>query len=246
MFEDSLFSSKASTRSAGSRWATIMAAGVQGGLVAWLLVAPMLRPLALPMLKTAPAVVSVNLRKPTVKPEPQRVRPEHAEATAFRVPSSSSAPVEPRQGGRITMPQVSGDEPPMVSAAAVGFGGSGGDVLGFAAGAGPVAEPAVRVTTRSALPVRISSGVSSGMLLRPILPAYPVIARSAHVEGTVVITARIDRSGRIVGLQVVSGPEMLRNAAVDAVKEARYRPYLLNGEATEVETTIAVNFRMGS
>ena len=65
------------------------------------------------------------------------------------------------------------------------------------------------------------------------------------LKGTVVISARIDKAGRIVGVQVVSGPQMLRSAAVDAVASARYRPYLLNGEATEVETTVAVNFRMG-
>ncbi len=68
----------------------------------------------------------------------------------------------------------------------------------------------------------------------------------ARVEGTVVVTATIGKDGRIVGLQVVSGPEMLRRAAANAVKEARYRPYLLNGEPTDVVTTIAVNFRMGS
>jgi protein TonB len=66
------------------------------------------------------------------------------------------------------------------------------------------------------------------------------------VQGTVVVTAMIDKEGRIVGVRVLSGPAMLQGAAVDAVREARYRPYLLNGEATEVETTVSVNFRLGS
>jgi protein TonB len=60
------------------------------------------------------------------------------------------------------------------------------------------------------------------------------------------VTATIDRQGRITGLRVLSGPEMLRGAAVDAVKEARYEPFLLNGQPTEVTTTITVNFRMSS
>jgi len=68
----------------------------------------------------------------------------------------------------------------------------------------------------------------------------------SRVEGTVVVTATIDKHGRITGLQVLSGPEMLRTAAVDAIKDARYRPYLLNGEPTDIITTISVNFRLSS
>jgi protein TonB len=83
------------------------------------------------------------------------------------------------------------------------------------------------------------------MLLAPIRPVYPAIARAARVDGTVVVEAVISRAGRIESLRVVSGPEMLRGAAMDAIREARYRPYRLNGEPTEVETTITVNFRMG-
>jgi protein TonB len=85
-----------------------------------------------------------------------------------------------------------------------------------------------------------------GLLLAPITPVYPRIAIASHVEGTVVVTATIDKHGRIVGLQVLSGPLMLQSAAAEAVKEARYKPYLLNGEPTDVTTTISVNFRIGS
>ena len=83
------------------------------------------------------------------------------------------------------------------------------------------------------------------MLISPIRPVYPAIARAAHVEGTVVVEAIISRAGTIESLHVVSGPVMLQNAALEAIREARYRPYLLNGEPTEVQTTITVNFRMG-
>ena len=86
----------------------------------------------------------------------------------------------------------------------------------------------------------------AGRLLQPIQPAYPRIAVAAHVQGAVVVTATIDKQGRIVGLQVLSGSPMLRSAAVDAVKEARYKPFLLNGQPTEVTTTITVNFTMGA
>jgi periplasmic protein TonB len=83
------------------------------------------------------------------------------------------------------------------------------------------------------------------MLLAPIRPVYPVIAKAAGVQGSVVVEAIISRTGTIESLRVVSGPEMLRGAAIDAIREARYRPYRLNGEPVDVETTITVNFRMG-
>ena len=116
-------------------------------------------------------------------------------------------------------------------------------------GSGPASGTGPVVTVRPSAgngggAVRLSSGVTSGMLLAPIRPEYPQIAKLSRTEGTVVVTATIDKNGRIVGLQVVSGPVMLRQAAADAIREARYRPYLLNGLATEVETTISVSFRM--
>jgi protein TonB len=83
------------------------------------------------------------------------------------------------------------------------------------------------------------------MLIAPIRPVYPVIGKAAHVEGTVVVEAVISREGTIESLRVVSGPQMLQSAALDAIREARYRPFRLNGEPTEVQTTITVNFRLG-
>ncbi len=94
-------------------------------------------------------------------------------------------------------------------------------------------------------PLSISSGVSAGMLIAPIRPVYPAIARAAHVEGTVVVEAIISRAGTIESLHVISGPMMLQSAAIDAIRAARYKPYRLNGEPMDVQTTITVNFRMG-
>jgi protein TonB len=131
--------------------------------------------------------------------------------------------------------------------------GSGTD-LPLAGGPG-VGGTGTRVTVRPASGdgggngggrVRISTGVSAGLLLTPIQPVYPRIARSAGVSGTVVVTATIDAQGRIVGAKAISGPPMLRQAAAEAVMEARYRPFLLNGKAIEVETTFSINFVMGS
>ncbi len=88
--------------------------------------------------------------------------------------------------------------------------------------------------------------MTAGLLLTPIQPVYPRIAVAAGIQGTVVMEAVISKTGRIESLHVVSGSPMLQTAALDAVRGARYRPYLLNGEPTEVQTTISVNFRLGS
>ena len=95
-------------------------------------------------------------------------------------------------------------------------------------------------------PLHISTGVSAGMLLAPIRPVYPAIARAAGMQGTVVVSAVISRTGAIESLRVLSGPPMLQSAAMEAIRAARYQPYRLNGEPTEVETTITVNFRIGA
>jgi len=94
--------------------------------------------------------------------------------------------------------------------------------------------------------MHISSGVMAGALLGPIQPVYPMIAKMSRTEGTVVVEAVISKSGKIESARVVSGPAVLQAAALEAVKAARYRPYLLNGSPTEVETTVSITFRMGS
>ena len=70
--------------------------------------------------------------------------------------------------------------------------------------------------------------------------------KAAGTQGAVVMEAVISKAGRIESLHVVSGPDMLRRAAMDAVQVARYRPYLLSGVPTEVQTTITVVFKLGS
>jgi protein TonB len=94
-------------------------------------------------------------------------------------------------------------------------------------------------------PLVISSGVATGMLTRKTEPLYPTIAKAARVSGTVVLHAIISKTGAITDLQVVSGPPMLRSAALDAVRSWHYKPYQLNNQPTEVETTVNVIFTLG-
>lgn len=104
-----------------------------------------------------------------------------------------------------------------------------------------------RVTDPSADPkvVRVAPGVASGNLISKVAPIYPAEARSRGVQGTVVVHARIGRDGAVHDLKLVSGPPELTEAAMDALRLWRYRPYTLNGQPVEVDTTISVNFNLG-
>jgi protein TonB len=87
--------------------------------------------------------------------------------------------------------------------------------------------------------------MQEGSILHRVQPAYPPLARSARIQGTVVLAAVISKAGVIQDLRVISGHPMLVKAALDAVSEWRYRPYILNNEPVEVETQIMVNFTLG-
>jgi TonB family protein len=93
--------------------------------------------------------------------------------------------------------------------------------------------------------VTVSAGVAVGLLTHKTQPAYPAIARSARVQGTVVLLATISKFGTVTNLKVQSGPPMLRQAAIDAVKTWQYKPYLLNNTPTDVDTTVNVVFSLG-
>jgi protein TonB len=135
--------------------------------------------------------------------------------------------------------------PQMAGVAGMSGMGSGSGVPGgVMGGIGNAPAPVVKVAPPKG-PARVSSGVVAGLKVSGSNPVYPPIARAAHVSGSVVLHAIISKAGSIQNLQVISGPEMLRASALDAVKTWRYKPYVLNGEPTEVETTVTVNFNFG-
>jgi protein TonB len=119
--------------------------------------------------------------------------------------------------------------------------GSGNGVPGGIFG-GDSNGPVVKVAPPKKL--NISGGVMQGLLLRRVEPAYPTIAKAARISGTVVLQATISKAGTIEHLQILSGPPLLQQAAYDAVKEWRYKPFLLDGEPVEVGTTIDVVFTL--
>jgi protein TonB len=119
-------------------------------------------------------------------------------------------------------------------------GGSSGGVIGGIISSTPVAVPKVATPQK----VRVSQGVSEGLLLHKVTPSYPPLAKQARIQGAVLLQATIGKDGSIQNLRVQSGHPMLTQAAIDAVRQWKYKPYMLNGEAVEVETTVQVNFTL--
>jgi periplasmic protein TonB len=140
------------------------------------------------------------------------------------------------------------EAPPPVSGGVVGGvpggvpGGSMGGVIGGIIGATASTGAVPKVVTPQR--VRVSQGVSQGLLIHEVRPQYPPLARQARIQGAVVLQAVIGKDGAIQNLHVVSGHPMLTTAAIDAVKQWRYKPYFLNGEPVEVDTQITVNFTL--
>ncbi len=135
------------------------------------------------------------------------------------------------------------------------FGVPGGVVGGVAGGqlggvlGGIINDSHIRAVVAAPVPVpakrlRISEGISAGRLIDRVEPEYPRIAKAARVQGVVELSAWITKEGTIERLTVVSGHPLLAKAAVDAVKQWRYKPYLLNGVPIEVETTVNVIFSL--
>ncbi len=110
----------------------------------------------------------------------------------------------------------------------------------------PVEPPSIDThKTNEKSIVKVSEGVQQAQLVSRIEPRYPPLALQTRKEGTVLLHAIISREGRITALEVVSGSPWFVQAALDAVRQWRYRPTILNGEAVEVETSITVIFRLG-
>lgn len=96
--------------------------------------------------------------------------------------------------------------------------------------------------TASSRPIRVSQAVTLGLLIHEVKPKYPVAAREKGIKGYVVLGLLIGKDGVVKDLHVMNGPQELVDAASDAVRQWRYRPYYLNGQPQEVQTTVTINF----
>jgi len=126
-------------------------------------------------------------------------------------------------------------EPPSLNTVATT---SSSSVIGVAVSL-PAAQPTLKPVNR----LTVSQGITQGLLLQHVNPSYPAVARQAHVHGDVLLQALIGKDGSIQNLKVLRGHALLAPAAENAVRQWRYRPYLLNGLPVEIETQITVQFR---
>jgi periplasmic protein TonB len=242
MFEGSMVESRRLAGTGTERWTALGSMTIQCAVAGLLIAIPLLRPEMLETAPSAPLLTAPFLRKPPVVPVQTRTT-TNASAT-MSLPAAGPVAVAT---GRTVWPRpgVFADGPAPIMDPNLRMGGGGtGIPLNLGAGIGTV-PVAMAAKPKEAGPVNVSTGVSVGLLLSPIQPVYPPIAISVRVQGEVVIEAVISKTGKVESVNVVSGPAMLRQAAVDAVAAARYRPYLLNGQPTEVRTTYRVMFSLG-
>jgi TonB family C-terminal domain len=107
-----------------------------------------------------------------------------------------------------------------------------------------VASTPVNVPKHTPQTLRISQGVSQGLILKRVQPAYPAQAMQMRIQGAVQLLATISKEGQISNLSVLNGDSILARAATDAVRQWKYKPYYLNGEPVEIQTQITVNFKL--
>ncbi|HEX4581368.1 MAG TPA: energy transducer TonB [Acidobacteriaceae bacterium] len=233
MFEDALMESGGKIRTHRT-WTSSVAAICNGSIACLLVLLPLLHPASLPR-----QTLSMLLAAPATPAPPLPHMPY-----AASIATHAAAFVNPFTPPRIIPDHIAtaDHQPPTTDADLAALAReSGGSLRGLPDSIGPAAPPRVSPAKK---PV-ISSGVMAGNRLSGADPRYPAIARAARVQGTVVLAATISRSGTIENLRVISGPPMLAPAAEEAVRTWRYRPYLLNGEPVEVETTVNVIFNLG-
>ena len=142
--------------------------------------------------------------------------------------------------------EIAKDEaPPSVAAPDVGEGVPGGTPGGVLGGIGTAAAPPPPPKAATPNRIKVGGAVQAASLVKKVTPEYPPIAKTAHVQGTVVLRAIIAKDGSVEQLQFVSGPPLLMASAMSAVKEWKYKPTELNGQPVEVDTTVQVVFSMG-
>lgn len=236
MFEDSTFESTGRIRTRSRGW-MVATFTINSAVLAALALFPLLYPEALPRVANIFLMaVPPPQQEPPQPPPRQQPMPRLSQVSEIAGQRLMAPPVIPRKTYAPTAPEPL----PMNTAA------NWGDSQTMGPGSGVFRRPGAGASVRPEpqTKARVSQGVMDGYLINRFVPEYPPIAREAGIEGTVILQATISKAGKIENLHVVSGPEMLRQAAMNAVSQWRYRPYLLSGEPVEVETTVNVRFTL--
>jgi periplasmic protein TonB len=239
MFADSLLETSWAYRSRRG-WTTFTSFGLQSIVIALLLMIPLLTTVGVPLSRTVSTPIGLFRRDPGPAPHVNSER-----TSAVQIVPYTGRIMAP---GRIPRGIPRGDGPPSQSG---GPNLDSGIYIGPSIGSGP-GLPLPISGTRPLMPVAPppaavkrefrTSSMLQGSLIQRVEPVYPPLARSARIQGPVVLTALISRAGTMENVTAVSGHPMLVPAAVRAVSQWRYKPYILNGVAIEVETQITVNF----
>ena len=238
LFHDSLFVSGAKSRPRNT-WAAVGSVTQLALLFLGLVVIPLFHTETLPkwerltMLYIPPAAAASNDTRLSVPTSTSRYTP-----TAMRIPS----PVQMRQEAPL---------PPVDTPGGVVGGVPGGVIGGIPNGAlsevlSSTSTTPILAKTPAPTPrrVRVPARVAEANLVYDVAPKYPPEAGQARIEGTVVLLAVIRKDGTVEDVRVESGLPMLAQAAIEAVKQWRYRPYLLNGEPVEINSQITINFTL--
>lgn len=244
MFEDALFATNR-RRTPQQRWAAAMSFALQAGLITVLVALPLFFTEALPI-NFVRSIVELPSPPPGPPPAPptntanlhRQPLPTAYEDGRVTFHPPARGPIKRFDDiGSATQPNVGGPYVP----GGIGPGGNGNDPLSqiLAHVPHPVAPP-----PPPSKPV-IMSHVDEGLLVHKVTPVYPQIAIITKQQGAVVLHAIIGRDGSIQQLQAISGPPLLIKAAMEAVGQWRYKPYMLNGQPVEVDTQITVNFKLG-
>ncbi len=240
LFKDSLIASGGTLR-LRNPWATAGSLLPQLLVLATLVVVPLFHTATLPKRETVTLLYA---------PPPAAAA---SKATTFRAPTST--PTYTSSSPRIPSPVHKTQEPASTPVAAAGGvvggvpggvvggipGGVFGDVLGSTRGAPVLAKASEPAPIRR---VRLAPKIVEANLIHDVPPTYPPEAGRARIEATVVLLAVIGKDGSVQDVRVESGLPILAQAAIDAVKQWRYRPYLLNGKPVEVDSRITINFTL--
>ncbi len=246
MFEDSLLESGGRLRSKRKAWTTALSLAIQVFAIGIMILIPLIYTEALPKQQLMTFLVAPP--PPPPPPPPPAAVPIKAVKMIQSEMLNGQLRTPTKIPEKVAMIKEEDTPPPSASMGGVVGGvpggvpgGQMGGVIGGIISSTPVAVPKVATPQR----VRVSSGVQAGNLINKVQPVYPQIAKNARIQGQVILQAVISKTGVVENLRAVSGHPMLIPAAVEAVKQWRYKPYFLNGEPVEVETTIQVNFTLG-
>jgi len=254
LFEDSLLDSTIGQRKRRT-WATGLSFALQIFFIGFLLLLPLWFTDVLPKEQ----LVTFLVAPPPPPPPPPPAASTPPAVKVVRVTSNIAngrLRTPSRIPAKVQMIKEEDDAPPAVATTGGVVGGVPGGIPGgqlggviggiISSSSSPAAVPTLPKPVPTVQRVRVSAGVTNGRLIYRVEPTYPPVAQQAHIQGAVVLAALIDRGGNIQSLQVVSGHPLLVRAAIDAVKQWRYQPLLVNGQPIEVETTVTVNFHVRS